>query len=893
MGAAKYVGRVGGLAVALGVGVGIFIGAGLASADAGSDGSSSGNSASTSSSSTSSSTSDAGGAGTTSSPSDPAGDPASTSTSTRTKASADVTPPRSNARRAAHDRQRSARIAATASPDTPDSDTPDSDTTDSDTTESVPDKSARAAKAADTPTAATTAATTPTAGDVLSPRTWLASPLAAAARAVSTPLAAAPQLASVSPIVPASLTSPLTLLSEPVPGVPAGSPVEWLLATATSFGLTEPLDQIAVDANSLDISYNPALALSNGVITGTNPNPNPTVSPNGLPLEYTVQRDPSGGGKISLDPTNGNFTFLPDTATVTTRGTEKFTVLITEVTAFNTALYDIPILGLFAKPVILRLHTTPILSDALAPLIGGAYSAPVDVNVADIVPVGAPVAYTLMVTSFDGTQISTNWFPATGLQAGQQAPTVLNGPGLATPGNTDPESETIVVELVPGLKPLRDAGYNVVTWDPRGEFISTGILNLDSPFFEGRDVSAIIDYVSTLSATEKEDGDPLIGMVGGSYGGGIQLVTAAIDPRVDAIVPVIAWNSQLTSLYPNNAFKTSFSTLLLLSLITTGSRINSQLYSGVLYGSVLGYLTNSQQAFLSGHGPSVLVNNITAPTLLIQGSYDVLFPLEEAVTNAEMLDANGVPVSMIWACGGHGKCLDPINPQQTTFLIDTTINWLDTYVKGEHQPTGQKFRWVDQTGQYYAADLLPSNPDFYADPITTVSAGGGTIPIVPVLFGSGPEALGGFPLSLTLGAPADVAVKIPLDAPTEETFVVGKPKVTLTYSGLGTGRHVYGQIVDKKTNQVLGTLVTPIEVTLDGRTHTATVDLENIAYTMDPDSELELQLVGSATAFEHITSYGVINVESVTVEMPVAAQAIPISLPSSTPIIPIAATAAA
>ena len=46
-------------------------------------------------------------------------------------------------------------------------------------------------------------------------------------------------------------------------------------------------------------------------------------------------------------------------------------------------------------------------------------------------------------------------------------------------------------------------------------------------------------------------------MVGGSYGGGIQLVTAGIDPRVDVIVPGIAWNNLEDSLYPNQTFKTS------------------------------------------------------------------------------------------------------------------------------------------------------------------------------------------------------------------------------------------------------------------------------------------------------------------------------------------------
>ena len=51
-------------------------------------------------------------------------------------------------------------------------------------------------------------------------------------------------------------------------------------------------------------------------------------------------------------------------------------------------------------------------------------------------------------------------------------------------------------------------------------------------------------------------------MVGGSYGGGIQLVTAATDCRVDAIVPTIAWHSLVTSLDKADTSKTGWSGIL-------------------------------------------------------------------------------------------------------------------------------------------------------------------------------------------------------------------------------------------------------------------------------------------------------------------------------------------
>ena len=97
---------------------------------------------------------------------------------------------------------------------------------------------------------------------------------------------------------------------------------------------------------------------------------------------------------------------------------------------------------------------------------------------------------------------------------------------------------------------------------------------------------------------------------------------------------------------------------------------------------------------------------------------------------------------------------------------------------------------------------------------------------------------------------------------------MGAPTLKFTYSGIGTSRHVYAQIVDKKTGLVVGDIVTPIPVTLDGQTHEVDIQMEDIAYTLDENSDLELQIVGSATVYLNLTSYGVINVTDVSVSLP-------------------------
>ncbi|CDP89031.1 X-Pro dipeptidyl-peptidase (S15 family) [Mycolicibacterium farcinogenes] len=645
------------------------------------------------------------------------------------------------------------------------------------------------------------------------------------------------------------------------PAAPAtDSPAEWVLLAAARREFATAAVSPSLSGTG-GITAAPSVGITDGIIHGTTG----ATSTGGLPLTYTVIGDPSAGGKVRLDSADGTFTFLPYATVVDSGGAEKFTVLVAETTAFDAALQQIPIVGSFVPQMLVIVHQMPVVSDLLAPLIGEAEVVDVNVDVGALAPAGTPVAYTVNVTSFDGTPISMNWFPASGLQAGDEAPTIFSGAGLSSAGDTDPYTGGPT-----GVGTFRDNGYNVVTWDSRGEHASGGLLQLDNPFFEGRDASAMIDYVAKRPFTQLDGAnDPRMGMVGGSYGGGIQWVTAATDNRVDAIVPTISWNSLNSSLYPNEAFKTSYAALLLLSLVTSGANINNQLYGGIFTGALLGVLTPEQQALLASSGPTALVNKVTAPTLIIQGTVDVLFPLQQAIDNATILDANGVPVKMVWFCGGHGNCETP--PGDSAEMVQTaTLSWLDSYVKhkGEEVDDGlPKFQWIDQNGDHYTSDLLPSDPGFTGTPVNA-SGDGGLLGIVPILGGSGPGAAG-IPFGLGDGTKATNAVNTTVTAPSgTATQIVGAPELTMTYSGIGTSRHVYAQIVDDQTGQVIGNVVTPIPVTLDGREHTVTIPMEAVAYTLEPGHTATVQITSSATPFLNVTQFGVINISGVQVVFP-------------------------
>ena len=940
MRAASHIGRVGGLAVALGVGTAIFTGAGVAHATEGDD------------SGAAPTGQEQGGGGTTTAvkETDPGGPdkidfklPRLSDIIGRHRA--DDTTPNSNTADSIVKRLSDAAkrvtdaIESAADADNTVARTTTTTTVGSSTRDRREARAERVDSQGSTPenlTEGTTAATNNVVANhfvnrAAAVKDWIASPLAAAGRSVDTtppvptptPLWTPPQnLAPLGTMKAApgtgttavrttSILTSMFGLTNPfagnTPGSPVGvNPLSLVLAGAArrEIGIESYTPQALLAPTGNSLTYAPVPTLLNGVITGTNPNALPG-------LTYTVVGDPSGGGKVLLDA-NGNYTFLPNYSSLQSpTATESFKVLVAETTPFTTAVTQIPILGSVASQLIVVLQQIPVVNVVLSPLIGRSTVKTVIVPVGSLVYTGttrSPVAFTVMVPSDDGVMISTNYFPAYSVVASggtTDAPTILNGPGLATAGNIDPNAPDTVDGLVPGINYLRAAGYNVVTWDPRGEFDSTGRLELDSPEYEGQDVKNIITWVTANTGYTHQDvddsGDPWIGMVGGSYGGGIQWAASSVDPRIDVITPGISWNTLTGSLYTNEAFKTSYASLLLLGLVQSGSRINPEIYAGIITGDILGILTPSQQALLNRSGPGgpdAYIQTIDIPAMLIQGTVDVLFPLEQSILNTEGLTASPA-VKVIWYCGGHGVCLT-MNPtqlaQQETFLRLNTIAWLDTYLPEADgtpdSPVGAipTFQFVDQNGDLWKSNDLPQ--DFTGTTLTGVTnpaATGGHLVLVPVLGGSGPQSLVPLPYSLGLGAPASNAITVPItptltDTPNvsdSPTHVVGSPHLTFDYSGVGTSRHVYAQIVDKNTGLVVGNIVTPVDVTLDGRSRTADIDMEDIAWTYTdaygtsthPNNykDLELQITSSATAYENFTAYGYIDISNVQVTLPTAA----------------------
>jgi ABC-2 type transport system ATP-binding protein len=479
----------------------------------------------------------------------------------------------------------------------------------------------------------------------------------------------------------------------------------------------------------------------------------------------------------------------------------------------------------------------------------------------------------LDVTSFDGTRIRAHWFPVDGATADEPAPTVLMGPGWGQPGDTNVAAAGVLGAT--SIARLRERGFNVLTWDPRGFGESEGTVQVNSPDAEGRDVQSLLDWVAAQPEAQLDDeGDPRTGMIGASYGGGIQTVTAAADCRVDALVPIMAWHSLETSLYKAGTPKMGWANIL--TSVSGAGTVDPHVTDASEAMNETGAVDEEDVEWFADRGPGDLVEDITAPTLFIQGTVDTLFTLDEAVTNYRALRDNDVPVAMLWYCGGHGTCLTGDGDPQRVELAG--VAWLERWVKeDESVELGPRFDFVDQEGTRYTADDYPLPQ---GDPVTASGDGtlelvaeGGAGPVTDPPAATGPDILRSLVLPVT-PAPAANAVDVAIPAHDEPALVVGAPRLALRYSGTAEPgerpTRVFAQLVDEASGLTVGNQVTPIEVTLDGESHTAEVDLEVVSYAMSPSSRLTLQLVATTVAYAPPRLGGSVTFDAIDLELPVA-----------------------
>ena len=467
-----------------------------------------------------------------------------------------------------------------------------------------------------------------------------------------------------------------------------------------------------------------------------------------------------------------------------------------------------------------------------------------------------PAEQNVMVTSFDGTKIDVNLFPAMGLTAGETAPTVLEGSGWGVPAYPDFITTTGYISLgsvafggnLLGPASLNAAGYNVVTWDNRGWYASGGQVNVDNPNIEGRDVTAIINWLATQPGVElKGPNDPVVGMTGASYGGGIQLSAAEVDHRIDVIEPNMSWYSLVDALEPSGVAKSGWGNLLCFAAGIARAYLAPEV-SDSCASSLNGIVTPGEMSFAQQVSPGPGMGAITTPTLLLGGTVDTLFPLNGDVETYEALRAAGTPVKMMWYCGGHGICNLPIGA--TDQVVDEELAFLDRYLKGERVNTGPGFQYLDQTGAWRS---MPAYPVPASGRVT--ATGSGWLELSPF------DTSGSGGIEATA---ASNALNIPLSAPSQSVETLSDARLRLFYTGIATktSTPIFAQLVDESTGTVLDNQATPIPLILDGQPHSVTVPLNMVVWNLTPSSDIELQLTDATDLYFGQQAFGVVHLSA-------------------------------
>ncbi|HEX2074658.1 MAG TPA: alpha/beta fold hydrolase, partial [Geodermatophilus sp.] len=244
----------------------------------------------------------------------------------------------------------------------------------------------------------------------------------------------------------------------------------------------------------------------------------------------------------------------------------------------------------------------------------------------------------------------------------------------------------------------------------------------------------------------------------------------------------------------------------------TCGRFRADICAAYQVAASTGTLTPEIDAVLDRSSPAGVLDRITAPTLLVQGTQDSLFGLDHADANARGIAAAGTPVKVVWFAGGHDA---QASERVTERLREQVAGWFDWHLRGEGEDPGTGFEFPAPTGlgarvgnvqggsQTVVADGYPGLEG--ADPAerTAVALEGSLQPVVTPAGGT-PAAITTVPGLGSLGAAlGGTAVEIPgqfaafdsrpLPSAVE---VVGAPTVDLAVASPSGSATLFAKLYD-------------------------------------------------------------------------------------------------
>jgi ABC-2 type transport system ATP-binding protein len=419
---------------------------------------------------------------------------------------------------------------------------------------------------------------------------------------------------------------------------------------------------------------------------------------------------------------------------------------------------------------------------------------------------------------------------------------------------------------------LARRGYAVLAWTAQGFGASGGQIHLNSPDYEVRDAQRLLDWLAARPEVRTDGaGDPRVGVVGASYGGGLALLLAAYDHRVDAIVPMITWNDLDQVFLPGGVFKKGWAGMFFGGSANPADPACGRFAAAVCQAyqqvATAGQADTATLDLLRRSSPSSVLDRIKAPTLLIQGEADTLFPLAEADANARGIAATGTPVRVAWYTGGHDGGAGP--PSDQDRVTSLTEDWLSAWLDGDGGAS-DSFTWSRITGLDAVNQGLKSGaysvtdyPGLGGTASRVMRLAGGAQPIanppagtpaaVSTLPGAG--ALSSASARLAKDIPGQHAefVSAPLDRPVE---VVGAAKASIRVASPTGSAVVFVKLYDLApdgTATLPDGLVTPVRLanlpSAVDRAAPVTVTLPAIVHRFEAGHRLRLVVATSDQAY--------------------------------------------
>ncbi len=315
---------------------------------------------------------------------------------------------------------------------------------------------------------------------------------------------------------------------------------------------------------------------------------------------------------------------------------------------------------------------------------------------------GTPSDFDL--TSFDGTKIRIHWFPDPSAD-GQARPTVLMGPGWGQSGETDTSPDRR-----PGGYQHRPAVAGRIQRTDLGpawirEVVRSGRGRQPELRGPGRHRHHQLGG-PTARRRDHRPGVPRVGMVGESYGGGIQFAAAEQDCRIDAIAPTIAWNSLGTSLDKSQTPKEGWSTMLLASVGLVGQAEPGDRHAADKEMNSTGTIDSKAVAFFLARGPAAVPveGQGPDPDPARHGRRSLhARRRDRQLRGAQEAGNDGVDGLVL----RRPRCL-PDRPGYRHRRRQLSLAWMQHYVAQDGSVSVLKgFEFVDQDGTSYAAPDVP------------------------------------------------------------------------------------------------------------------------------------------------------------------------------------------